>query len=337
VVVSLKHSTVVAVPDDGTSPVGSDEWNAEHNLTLDSGFVLGRQSAGNGPVEQIAAFGDRPAAGQLTYLSPTALKFAPTGYSGRLIQINGVLYPIPVGGIAGLGNTGVYLDNVANQNLAANTVYTIYAIVVAGVVTANFRDDAPGNHRPSQTVGNESVEVLYQTSTSTEYPTNTLIGMCRTNASAQFQDDKSNKFVLSWFNRRRRTGSNYATANPNTGTGTYAESPTPYRVNFLCWAGDEVEWEIHAATYSGSAVWTYTAIGFDGINAEVTAQAFGTYYYADLLSIRDVKVGLTEGFHYACQLFAGNTTVYFANTAPSNVPSAGGNVPSTHLVITVNG
>jgi len=51
--ISLKHSTVVVVPDDGTSPVGTDEWNAEHNFTMDSGYVLGRTSAGNGPVQQI--------------------------------------------------------------------------------------------------------------------------------------------------------------------------------------------------------------------------------------------------------------------------------------------
>src|SRR5215467_902804 len=51
--ISLKHSTVVVVPDDGTSPVGTDEWNAEHNFTMDSGFLLGRASAGNGAVEQI--------------------------------------------------------------------------------------------------------------------------------------------------------------------------------------------------------------------------------------------------------------------------------------------
>jgi hypothetical protein len=30
---ALTHSTVVVVPDDGTSPVGTDEWNADHVLT----------------------------------------------------------------------------------------------------------------------------------------------------------------------------------------------------------------------------------------------------------------------------------------------------------------
>lgn len=52
--VTLKHSTIVSVPDDGTSPVGSDEWNANHDLTMASGNVLGRQTAGVGPVEEIS-------------------------------------------------------------------------------------------------------------------------------------------------------------------------------------------------------------------------------------------------------------------------------------------
>ena len=31
---STAHGTVVTVPDDGTSPVGSDEWNATHNTVI---------------------------------------------------------------------------------------------------------------------------------------------------------------------------------------------------------------------------------------------------------------------------------------------------------------
>jgi hypothetical protein len=49
--VSLTHAAVVAVPDDGTSPVGSDEWNAQHNLTAGANVVLGTTVAG--PVGEI--------------------------------------------------------------------------------------------------------------------------------------------------------------------------------------------------------------------------------------------------------------------------------------------
>ena len=40
--IGITHSTVVVVADDGTSPVGTDEWNAGHTL---SGFGTGVETA----------------------------------------------------------------------------------------------------------------------------------------------------------------------------------------------------------------------------------------------------------------------------------------------------
>lgn len=51
--ISLLHSTNVATPDDGTSDVSADEWNAEHTLTLATNRVLGRLTAGAGAVEEL--------------------------------------------------------------------------------------------------------------------------------------------------------------------------------------------------------------------------------------------------------------------------------------------
>jgi len=42
VAIGITHSTVVVVADDGTSPVGTDEWNAGHTL---SGFGTGVETA----------------------------------------------------------------------------------------------------------------------------------------------------------------------------------------------------------------------------------------------------------------------------------------------------
>ena len=33
---AITHSTVVEVPDDGTSPVGTNEWNAAHTVADES-------------------------------------------------------------------------------------------------------------------------------------------------------------------------------------------------------------------------------------------------------------------------------------------------------------
>jgi len=42
VAIGITHSTVVVVADDGSSPVGTDEWNAGHTL---SGFGTGVETA----------------------------------------------------------------------------------------------------------------------------------------------------------------------------------------------------------------------------------------------------------------------------------------------------
>ena len=96
------------------------------------------------------------------------LAFKP--YNGNFIKINGTNYTIPNAGIAGLANTGVFVNGVAGQNLAATTDYWVFAFINGGVVTADFRTAA--THAPSTTAGNEGVEIL------TGDDSRTLIGLC---------------------------------------------------------------------------------------------------------------------------------------------------------------
>lgn len=57
--VSLKHATQAVGTDAGNGEIAKAEWNDEHDLTMSADFVLGRATAGNGAVEEIActAFG----------------------------------------------------------------------------------------------------------------------------------------------------------------------------------------------------------------------------------------------------------------------------------------
>lgn len=48
---AVNHSTVVVVPDDGTSPVGTNEWNAQHTLT----GVLDAANGGTGSASGISS------------------------------------------------------------------------------------------------------------------------------------------------------------------------------------------------------------------------------------------------------------------------------------------
>lgn len=52
--ISITHPAVVVVADDGTSPVGSNEWNAALATSMATQRLLGRTTAGAGAFEEIA-------------------------------------------------------------------------------------------------------------------------------------------------------------------------------------------------------------------------------------------------------------------------------------------
>jgi hypothetical protein len=211
----------------------------------------------------------------LKYASATALEFKP--FNGNKIKINGVIYTIPNSGIAGLSGTGSVfnVNTVANQPLAANTTYWIFAFNNAGTITATFFTGSA--HSPSTTAGNEGVEI------STGFDAYSLIGMCRTNASAQFVDTTAVRGVLSWFNRRTRIAQGKFTADRAVTSTTMVEIHSEIAVGFLAWAEDAVllaatgsvsvaasvvsattQIYVDGAATSGSTVFTCPQAGFGG-------------------------------------------------------------------------
>jgi len=229
--------------------------------------------------------------GQLTYVSATALKFAPT--SGNTIFINGVSYIIPTGGISGLANTGIYLNGVAGQNLAANTNYFVYAFNNSGVVTADFSTTA---HAVSSTSGNVGTEIK------SGDDTRSLIGYIRTNASSQFVNSATQRFVRSWFNDTGVFLTNFLTANASISTGsTLIEISTAIRFEWINWAGEIIDLKCVASIGAASTQATHsvTAIAVDGIVQEggqyQILYADGYYHSATPC----VVLSPTETNHYA--------------------------------------
>lgn len=51
--VSLKHNYTATGTDAGNGEVGKTQWNAEHDITMASGKLLGRYSASTGAVQEI--------------------------------------------------------------------------------------------------------------------------------------------------------------------------------------------------------------------------------------------------------------------------------------------
>ncbi|WP_316176488.1 MULTISPECIES: hypothetical protein [unclassified Bradyrhizobium] len=246
--------------------------------------------------------------GRLVFVSATALRFAP--FYGDLIKIWGQVYRIPSTGIVGLSNSNAYVNGVAGQALAPNTLYYVYAFMNAVVMTADF---CTTGHAPSAAGGNVGTETI-----SGGNDSRSLIGMVYTNGSAQF----SSALVATWFNRRTRAlGSAVVNvASPGQypqeiGGGSGVNSPG-LRVYFLVW-GDESEVEADAmanVSVSGAPVNVGAQMAFDGAVGGAQTQQYVTVNNNQYLGATGVSGALSEGLHYAV-LFGGHNagTVSYAS------------------------
>jgi hypothetical protein len=233
----------------------------------------------------------------LTFASSTALAFKP--YNGNFIKINGTNYTIPNAGIAGLANTAVFVNGVAGQNLAPTTDYWVFAFINGGVVTADFRTAA--THAPSTTAGNEGVEIL------TGDDSRTLIGLCHTfGASAIFVDSATQRFVVSWFNRRRRHMVNTFTASRTTTSTSAVELNGEIRCEFVIWNEDAPHFTANAMSFPGTTTnaTTSSLVGFNGgfERSSVVNQEEGTSQPTMGGSVAIAKGSLPEGYNYATLL-----------------------------------
>lgn len=69
--VSLKHTTQAVGPDAGNGEIRLAQWNEEHTLTLASGKLIGRTSAGTGAAEEISLLDEDDMASDSATAVPT--------------------------------------------------------------------------------------------------------------------------------------------------------------------------------------------------------------------------------------------------------------------------
>jgi hypothetical protein len=246
--------------------------------------------------------------GRLTFNSATALKYLP--YKGDLLKINGSVFRIPSTGIAGLANTGVYVGGVSGQNLAASTVYYVYAFMNGTTMTADF---STTGHSSSSTAGNVGTEIK------TGDDTRSLIGMISTNASGQFQDSSTNCGVLSWFNRRRRVLTPGQISLAAISSPTWVElSASSLRLTLLVWGEDSGI----SVTASGDVVCSTSANAGFGIGIDSTSSPSGGVSNAyfnnsnhNSVDATAAVVSTSEGSHYVTLLGGVNAgTVTYNST-----------------------
>lgn len=240
---------------------------------------------------------------QLQLVSATQIKLVPLG--DAWVRIAGLLVQIPSAGIT-IANTGTYIDGTAGQNLAASTVYYVYLFLVSGALTGGF---STTGHATDTTAGNVGTEIK------TGDNSRSLIGIIRTNSSSQFVDNNVQRFVRSWFSKKRAGCANAFTASRalTSVNPTFAEINSEIRCEFLLWAGEVVE-----VAFSGSAFppaqtngWAEFAIAFDSATVPESAPAYIKSFVQTPVSTQQpvvscpavgAKSGLSEGYHYATVL-----------------------------------
>lgn len=214
-------------------------------------------------------------------LAKSGANLALTRYNGNLLTINGANYAIP--------SAGVTLAPPATSG----TLYYIYAFMSGATMTLEASTTA---HSADTTTG---VEIK------TGDASRTLVGMARTVSSA-WVDTSAQRFVSSWFNRKSIQGANPFTTSATATTGTFAELSSSFRLEFVCWSGDvvDVTFQGPATTGAASAGYCYSSLGFDGITAEdcVSTSSNNNAGGGSGPSVRMLKSGLSEGYHYATAL-----------------------------------
>lgn len=246
-----------------------------------------------------AGVADKPTAGRLTFVSATALKFAP--FKGNKIQINGALYTIPNAGIAGLTTTSAFLNGIGSSSLAGNILYYVYAFNNSGTVTADFRTDGNG-HITDTTGGNEGVEVRCSTGTTPD-PTRTLIGIIRTNAASQFANSNTQRLLRSWFNQVSVPFSNSLSGQTTTVSTTGVEISAAIRCEMVVWATDVITASLLGSMQNSGVQKSYASIGWDGAitSAAYNSVCGGVAGIATPLGVVESK-SLSEGYHYVTHM-----------------------------------
>lgn len=260
-------------------------------LTAYSSGTLVSDATGNITLSSIACN-----SGQLTFTSTTALAFKPC--NGDTIKINGVVFQIPTGGIAGLGNpTSVFLNGVAAQTLVAGTTYFIYAFSNSGTVTADF---STTGHSTSGTAGNVGTE------TKTGDDGRTLIGMVRTGGTVIYAADLQ---TASWFNRRNKSA--IASGNTSGASGTMAS------ISFVTWGEENIDGNFAGSMTTTVASTNTAQAQIDGGNVGPTISATcpgGSFIQAYSSSMALI---VSEGFHtyqVSIGVGAGGTTTPFGTS-----------------------
>lgn len=213
-------------------------------------------------------------------------------FNGAGITIQGARYLIPSAGVT--LNVGSCLkDAVAAQALSASTTYYIGARISGGNIVLSAWTKPTYAHSADATAGNVGVEII------TGQPTDSLVGMLRTNGSGQLAT--AQPLVLCWHNRRQMVFSNSYTSQGTSST-SFVELNSAARVDVLAWSDTPLIARHDAGAITdtggnGAAI----AMGLD--NASVWAGSTGTTASLtganqSVPTVSQAKALVAEGYHF---------------------------------------
>lgn len=223
---------------------------------------------------------------QLRYVGATSIVLNPIG--GDRVKVAGKMVRLPAGGVTA-ANTGVTVNGVAAQNLAANTEYLV-ALGSAGAL--EFWTKATGHNRDT-TAGNVGVEVI------TGHADKTLVGMVATNASSQFADTSAFRGVISWFNRRDIALIGATTPGSSTASIGYVELHGPSRIYFLTWADEACDFAVVGQANNNTTAFSVSAgVGVDGVFQGIAGGSYTASGGQNSFTAGFQRTVLSEGLHY---------------------------------------
>jgi hypothetical protein len=264
--ISLKHAFTSAVADSGdTTLVQPSNWNAEHDLTLATGTLLGRTTAGTGAAEEISAgTGLSLSAGSLS-ISTVPVANGGTGATTANAGLTGLTTLTSTATAAGttvLTNSSTYF-----QFFTGTSTQTITLPVTSTLATGwtfHIINNSTGNLTVNSSGGNLVITVLPGTTAMV-----TCIGTTLTTAADW-------EYGLT----------DFSTA---TGTGSVVLSASPTLTGALAITGGTVT--ASTPLLDLTQTWNNAAVTFTGIKANVTDTASGA---SSLLM--DLQTGGTSRF-----------------------------------------
>ncbi len=280
--VAAAAAAVAAALDADASETAAEAAQAAAELAVATignvahGKLLGRTSSGSGAIEEVApAFGQC----QLTVVT-TNLSLLP--FKGNRLTINSLIEQVPDAGVT-----------LSASGAASSTLYYIYAYMSAGTMTLE--------RSATVYVAQANTGVLIKTGDATR----TFVGLAYTTGAGAWANTVTQRFVRSYFNDPGYSLGNNFTAARTSASGTYVEVNSEIRVEAVVWSDETFDLTIDGVvSHNTDASTITTSIGIDGTTAEdawAKYDAAGNSYQSGV-SMRLLKIGLSEGYHYATLL-----------------------------------